>query len=203
MWVAKVRAGDWAGPQASTGAGPERTWAFRDGVRAGSGRAGSVMAPSRGRSLSLSVNGRRPSILLPLGRPRYGARPCRARPRQGATPGADGRSDRQVLAARVPVSGDGGATGQVQKTMFAPMVNRTMAERSRGKAPPREPVPGGSHRLQMGCRPRCGLPRHAHRGRSSEVMTGQEPVPGEPDHLCTHDHPRVTKSHSRKISSRK
>ena len=28
----------------------------------------------------------------------------------------------------------GGATGQIQNTMFAPMVDRTRAERSRGKA---------------------------------------------------------------------
>jgi hypothetical protein len=50
MWTARMPTENWAGRQAHEGAGPGRTWSFRDGVRAGSGRAGWVMALSSGRA---------------------------------------------------------------------------------------------------------------------------------------------------------
>ena len=66
MWRARVPTENWAGPQAPEGAGPGRTWSFLDGVRAGSGRAGRVMAPS-------SSHARPPGALLAHGQDnRYG-----------------------------------------------------------------------------------------------------------------------------------
>jgi hypothetical protein len=50
MWTARMPTENWAGPQAPEGAGPGRTWLFRYGVRAGSGRAGWVMPLSAGRA---------------------------------------------------------------------------------------------------------------------------------------------------------
>lgn len=66
MWRARVPTENWAGPQAPEGAGPGRTRSFRDGVCAGSGRAGWIMAPSSSRA-------RLPGALLAHGQDnRYG-----------------------------------------------------------------------------------------------------------------------------------